>query len=121
MRKRSVKPESRVLALTYLNGMYYAMVFRKNFLEEFQVIDESEIIDIGDILDQLNTRDEISYYILCGENKYSFIVPGLNILEGSEYLIQKYNYCRNLVMVAECFDKIRISGFTNTCSGFELW
>lgn len=119
MKKRSVKPESRVLAVTVLNGSYYVMVFRRSFLEEFIVVDESEIVSIDDLLDRLNTREEISYYVLCNENKYSYVIPGLNILEGSEYLIQKYSYCRNLVLVAKCFDRIRIGGFTNTCRGLD--
>jgi len=75
-----------------------------------QVVYSHEYIDVRDLLNKLATRNEVTYYILCEENKYSRILQGLRVAEGSDYLLLKQMYCENLYSLLKLFETLSIRG-----------
>jgi len=65
-------------------------------------------------VEKLSTLEELSYYILCSSNKYEHILPRLQMLEGSDYLLLRDEYCRNIYLVLNCFRNIYIKGYITT-------
>ncbi|OYT40847.1 MAG: hypothetical protein B6U89_00865 [Desulfurococcales archaeon ex4484_58] len=68
--------------------------------------------DLINVIKNLNTYEEISYYILCSENKYEYILP-FKVVEGSDYLVYKTMYCRNLYLVLKCLSYIYAKTLTS--------
>ncbi len=67
-----------------------------------------EIVNLSNILEKLDTREELTYYILCSHNKYSFLLPRLHVLEGSYYYLLREQYCRNVYLVLKCLEYINV-------------
>ena len=64
---------------------------------------DEEILNPFMGFNKLATRDEVSYYIVCNDqNKYSILLPSLRIMEGSEYLLYRNMYCKNLWKISKC-------------------
>lgn len=116
-RRKSIKEESRILALSLGSRSFFIMVFRKGFLEEFSIVNYSEILSTRDLLDKLSTKDEIGYLINCSGGKYELIIPGVKVIEGFRYLLLKYRYCRKLELVTSCFDNLHLGVSQAICGG----
>lgn len=103
-----IKKESRILVLSTNGRSFFLMVFRRSFLEEFVIVNYDEVISTRDLLNKLETRDEIGYLINCGSHKYELTLPGVKVLEGFQYLVLKYKYCREAELIANCLINLHL-------------
>ncbi|MEM2025586.1 MAG: hypothetical protein QXW94_04775 [Desulfurococcaceae archaeon] len=95
-----MKEESRILAYG-LSDYYGAFAtYRKDFLEEFNVVQVPATNLSRYLRSKLNTYSEISYVIPCTENKYNSSVQGFKVFEGWVELAQRRKYCQliNLIL-----------------------
>lgn len=70
------------------------------------MLSTSEGVDFTDLVSKLATREEVSIYVLCSDNKYSITIPMYRVPEGSDYLLLKEAYCRNAYLILSCFENI---------------
>lgn len=94
-----MKEEARILVFG-LNEHYGVFAtFRKDFLEEFNIIHLRGLNLTRHLESVLSTYNEISYMIGCTESKYDPVVQGFKVLEGWTELVQRHKYCQLIKLV----------------------
>lgn len=88
------KEEARVLAYGLCREYVVLATYRRDFLEEFVVLETQHIFDLTEYARRtLKTFHEITYILPCTESKYSHSIRGFRVIEGSDLLNFTAKYC----------------------------